>query len=109
MAATATGGPNSITIVVNRSEHEAPKPDMTPEEIKRMADAPPHHTLILVAGFPDGRGDEPRPDGSGPIRLERGMRLRTVNSPEFACAAGARRPPAPRARPRPAPQARRSR
>ena len=107
--ATTTGGPGGIKIVVNRSEYEVSGPDMAPEEIKRMAGAPPHHTLILVAGSPGGAGGEPRPDGSGPIRIERGMRFWTVNSPEFACAAGARRPSAPRARPLLAPQTRRSR
>lgn len=100
---TTTGGAGSITIVVNRKEYKAPEPDMTPEGIKRMADAPPHHALILVAGHPDGGGDEPRPDGSGPIHLERGMRFRTVNRAEFGrAAARGGRLPAPAARPLPA-------
>ena len=97
-----TGGPDSITVVVNRKEYEAPAPDMTPEEIKKMADAPLHHMLILAAGAPDGGGDEPKPDGSGPIHLERGMRFRTVNRAEFGCEAQGRRPPPPAMRPRPA-------
>lgn len=84
---TTTGGANSITITVNRKEYEAPRPGMTPEEIKEMAGAPPHHTLILVAGAADGGSDEPKPDGSGPIHLERGMRFRTVNKAEFGCTA----------------------
>ena len=99
----ATGGPGGIAIVMNRKEYKAPRPNMTPEEIKRMAGAPLHHMLVLVSGSTDGGGDEPRPDGSGPIRLERGMRFRTVNRAVFGCAARARRPLAPRARPRPAP------
>ena len=95
---TTTGGAGSITIVVNRKEYEAPAPDMTPEGIKRMADAPSHHVLILVAGAPDGGDDEPSPDGSGPVLLERGMRFRTVNRAEFgrAAARGAGRPRPPR-------------
>ena len=68
-----------------------------------MADAPPHHVLILVAGAADGGDDEPRPDGSGPIHLERGMRPCTVNRAEFGrAAARAGRPPTPAARPLPA-------
>lgn len=101
---TTTGGADSITIKVNRKEYEAPEPDMTPEEIKKMADAPPHHMLILVTGAADGGGGEPKPDGSGPIHLERGMRFRTVNRAEFGCAAaGGVRPTPHAARPRPAP------
>ena len=82
---TTTGGGDSILITVNRKDYEAPKPDMTGMEIKEMAGAPPHHTLILFAGDPDGDsggGGRPIPDDVG-IHLVRGMRFRTVNRAEF--------------------------
>ena len=87
---TTTGGGDSILITVNRREYEVPKPDMTGAEIKEMADAPRHHTLILIAGYPGGDpggGGRPVPDDET-VHLVRGMRFRTVNRAEFGSAAG---------------------
>ena len=90
---TAAGG--TIAIIVNAKEYGVTKPEMTAKEIKDMAQAPPHHMLILVVGEPDkaaGGDDEPKADADV-TRLVQGMRFRTVNSATFGSQAAVKAPP----------------
>ncbi len=74
-----------ITILINQTPYEAPKPVMTGLEIKQLAGGPMDYWLILVVKSPDevAGGDDKQIKDEENVELKSGMRFRIVNPATF--------------------------
>lgn len=74
-----------ITIIINRTPHKAPKPEMTGKEIKELGGGPLEYLLVLVVGKPDpiAGGDDKIIGDDELVKLESGIRFRIVNPATF--------------------------
>jgi hypothetical protein len=76
---------HKITILINNTPFEAPKPVMTGLEIKQLGGGPLDYWLILVVKSPDQQagGDDQRIEDQQAVELKSGMRFRIVNPATF--------------------------
>jgi hypothetical protein len=76
---------HKITILINQTPYEAPKPVMTGLEIKELAGGPLDYWLILVVKSPDevAGGDDKQIQDEEAVELKSGMRFRIVNAATF--------------------------
>jgi hypothetical protein len=76
---------NKITILINQTPHEAPKPVMTGMEIKQLGGGPLDYWLILVVKSPDevAGGDDKQIKDEENVELKSGMRFRIINPATF--------------------------
>ncbi len=74
-----------ITILINNTPHEAPKPAMTGREIKELGGGPMDYWLILVVKSvdPAAGGDDKQIQDEEVVDLKSGMRFRIVNPATF--------------------------
>ena len=74
-----------ITILINNTPHEAPKPSMIGREIKDLGGGPMDYWLILVvkSADPAAGGDDKQIQDEEVVDLKSGMRFRIVNPATF--------------------------